>query len=181
MRLFAQTLTRDVKKWFKALPANHIADLVTFHRLFIDIWERKKNPLKILYKYDNIRRAPNESAQDSCTRFNSIYNAIPANIKPPPDLALIKFHDGFDTDMSYQLKERNPETLEQMQSNDVSVEASLLAMKARMRNEKRVVIKEETSTSDGKIHSLEKSVQRINDRLENMERKTQWENQHPPL
>ena len=99
MRLFAQTLTGDVKKWFKALPANHIADLAFFHRLFIDRWERKKNPLQILLEYDNIRRYPNESVQDYCTRFNSIYNAIPANLKPPPDLALIKFPNGFDIDM----------------------------------------------------------------------------------
>jgi len=84
MRLFAQTLTRYVKKWVKGLPANHIADLVAFHRLFIDRWERKKNPLQIISEYDNIRRAPNELVHDYCTRFNSIYNAIPTNIKPPP-------------------------------------------------------------------------------------------------
>ena len=111
MRLFAQTLTRDVKKWFKALPANHIADLATFHRLFIDRWERKENPLQILFEYDNIRRAPNETVQDYCTRFNRIYNAIHTNIKPPPDLALIKFPNGFDTEMSYQLRERYPKEL----------------------------------------------------------------------
>lgn len=64
-----------------------------------------------------------------------------------------------------------------MKSNAVSVENNLLVKKTRMRNEKRVVIKEETSTSDGKIDSLAKSVERIMDRLENMERKTQWENQ----
>lgn len=61
MRLFSQTLTRDVKKWFKTFPANHIADLANFHRLFINRWERKKNPLQILFEYENIRRAPNES------------------------------------------------------------------------------------------------------------------------
>ena len=48
MRLFAQTLTRDVKKWFKGLPTNHIVDLGAFHRLFINRWERNKNPLQIL-------------------------------------------------------------------------------------------------------------------------------------
>ena len=74
--------------------------------------------------------------------------------------------------MSYQLRERNHETLEQMQSNVVSVEANLLAKKSRMRNEKRVISKEETSTSDGKIDSLAKIVERIMDRLENMERKS---------
>lgn len=67
-----------------------------------------------------------------------------------------------------------------MQSNDVSVEANLLAKNARMRNERRVVIKGKTSTSDGKIYSLAKNVERIMDRLENKERKTQWENKQPP-
>lgn len=174
MILFAQTLTGDVKKWFKAFPANYIADLTNFQRLFIDRWERKKTPLQILSEYDNIRRAPNEPVQDYCTRFNNIYNAIPANIKPPPDLALIKFPDGFDADMSYQLRERNPETLEQKKRNAVSVEGNLLAKKARMRNEKKVVFKEEVSTSDGKVDVLAKSLERIMDRLENMERKNQW-------
>jgi len=42
MRLFSQTLTGDVKKWFKGLPTNHIAYLVAFHRLFIDRWGIKK-------------------------------------------------------------------------------------------------------------------------------------------
>jgi len=90
MRLFSQTLVGDANKWFKGLLANHITDLVALNRLFIDRWERRKNPLQILSEYDNIRRAPNESVQDYCTRFNNIYNAIPTNIKPPPNLALIK-------------------------------------------------------------------------------------------
>lgn len=36
MRLFSQTLIGDVKNWFKAFPANHIAELTNFQRLFID-------------------------------------------------------------------------------------------------------------------------------------------------
>lgn len=74
--------------------------------------------------------------------------------------------------MSNQLRERNPKTLENMQSNFVSVEANLLAKRARMRNEKIVIIKEEPSTSDGKIENLAKSVERIMYKLENMERKS---------
>ena len=60
MRLFAQTLAGEVKKWFKALPANHIVDLENFHRLFINTWEKKKKPLQIFSEYENIIRAPNE-------------------------------------------------------------------------------------------------------------------------
>jgi len=102
-------LTGDVKKWFKAFPANHIVDLANFQRLFIDRWEKKKNPLQILLEYENIKRGPNETVQDYSTRFINIYNAILVNLIPPPDLALIKFPDGFDTDMTYQLRERNPQ------------------------------------------------------------------------
>jgi hypothetical protein len=52
--------------------------------------------------------------QDYCTRFNNLYNAIPADIKPPQGLTLIKFPYGFDVDMSYQLREGNYATLEDM-------------------------------------------------------------------
>ena len=40
-----------------------------------------------------------------------------------------------------------------------------------MRNERRVTIKDEPSTLDSKIDSLAKTMEKIMDRLENMERK----------
>ena len=147
--------------------------------MFIDKWEKKKNLLQILSEYENIRRGPNETVQDYCTRFNNIYNAIPFNLRTPPNLALIKFSDGFDTDMSYQLRERNPPTLEEMQSIAVSVEANLLAKRARVKNEKRTT-KDETSPSDLKIDNLAKNMERLMERIGNMERKPQWGNQQAP-
>ena len=56
------------------------------------------------------------------------------------------------------MRERNLETLEQMQINFVSVEANLLAKKARLRNEMRVTIKEETSTSKFENKSIRKKI-----------------------
>ena len=64
-----------------------------------------------------------------------------------------------------------------MKSNVVSVEEKLLANKARLRNERRVTIKEETSTSDPEIDNVAKKLERMMDRLYNMERKPQWDNQ----
>lgn len=114
IRLFSQTLIGDVNKWFKSFLSNHIADLENFQRLFIDRWENKKDPLQILLEYENIRRRPNETIQCYCTIFNNICNAVPVNLRPPPNLALIKFPNGFNIDMAYQLSERNPPTLEEM-------------------------------------------------------------------
>ena len=180
MRLFTKTLAGDVRKWFISLPDNSIDSLEEFHQQFLNRWEKKKNPLQILSEYENIRRGPNETVQGYCTRFNSIYNAISVNLRPPHDLALIKFPDGFDIDMAYQLRERNPPTLEEMQSVVVSVEANLLAKGVRVRNEKRGTVKDESSPSDIKIDILAKSMERLMDRIDNIERKPQWDNQQAP-
>ena len=64
--------------------------------------------------------------QDYVTRFNEAYNAIPQNLIRPPDSVLIKFPDGFDSDMVCQLRERAPQNLEEIQSIVVSVEANLI-------------------------------------------------------
>ena len=84
MRLFAQTLTGAVKKWFKGLNPGSIVDLEVFHRLFLNKWEKKKNPLQILSEFDVMKRAPNETVQDYCTRYNRVYNSIPSNLIPTP-------------------------------------------------------------------------------------------------
>ena len=58
-----------------------------------------------------------------------------------------------------------------MQTNDVSVESNLLAKRARLRNERRVTIKEEASNSNLKIDQLAKNLERMMDRLDNIERR----------
>jgi hypothetical protein len=167
MRLFAQSLTGDIKKWYKGLRDASILDLTAFQMSFLDRWEVKKNPLQILSEYESIRRNQGETVQDYCTHFNNLYNAIPVDIKPPQGLALIKFPNGFDADMSYQLRERNSTTLEDMQKSAISVEANLLEKRACQRSERRVTIKEEPSTStlDSKLNSLARAMERMMERL----------------
>jgi hypothetical protein len=83
MRLFSQSLIGDVKKWYKGLRVASILDLTAFQRIFLDRWEVKNNPLRILSEYENIRRNQCEAVQDYCTHFNNLYNAISTEIKPP--------------------------------------------------------------------------------------------------
>lgn len=56
MRMFAQILGGQVKKWFKGLTPNSVRDLPSLHKLFINKWEVKKNPLQILSEYEKIKR-----------------------------------------------------------------------------------------------------------------------------
>ena len=124
-----------------------------------------------------MKRTPNETVQDYCTRYNKFYNSIPANLKPTPNSVLLKFPDVFDTKTDYKLRERNVDTLEQMKTDVVSVEVNILARKPRLRNERRVTIKGEASSSDVKIDQLAKNLERMMDRLDNIERRPQWDNQ----
>lgn len=165
MRLFVQIFGGQVWKWFKVLPTASITTSPVLHRVFLDRWEVKKNPLQILFKYENIKRNTNESVQDYCVRFNVVYNAILANIKPLEGLALLKFPDSFHANMAYQLRECDPTTLEYMQKNVVNVEENLQAKRARMRSKKRVTIKEEESTSDVKMDTLIRTVEKLVDRI----------------
>jgi len=175
MRIFVQSLTGDVRTWFRSLPANSITTPDELYQSFTNRWEKKKDPLHILGEYDMIKRGPQETVLEYCARFNNVYNAIPQNLRPPPDLALYKFPDGFDPDMAYQLKERAPQTLEEAQRVAVTVEANLIAKRNRAKIEKRVAFKEEPSALDQKLDAIISGMKRLGDRVESVERKSSWE------
>ena len=177
MRIFVQSLTGDVRTWFRSLAANSITTPDELYQSFTNRWEKKKDPLHILAEYDTIKRGPQETVLEYCARFNNVYNAIPQNLRPPPDLALYKFLDGFDPNMAYQLKERAPQTLADMQNVAVSVEANLIAKRNRARMERRTTFKEEPSAFDQKLDAIINGLQRLGERVENVERKASWEGQ----
>jgi len=76
-------------------------------------------------------------------------------------LALIKFPNGFDTDMAYQLRERDLATLEDVQKIAVNVEENLLAKRAKARAEKKVTIKEESYALDQVLRKVEQILDRM--------------------
>jgi len=155
MRLFVQTFAGEVRKWFIGFPVARIITLAEFQRQFLARWEVKKNPLEILVEYEQIKRNVGESVQDYCIRFNSNYNEILGHLRPPVGLAMMKFLDGFDAEMDYQLRERELTTMEDMQKITVNVEANLLSKRARAKAEKKVTVKEESSSMDQLLKKVE--------------------------
>jgi hypothetical protein len=98
VRLFAQSLSGEVRKWFKSLPTASIPDFAAFETLFLARWGDKKNPLQLLTQYNNIKRSPSETVQEFSTRFMRVYNSIPTEVKPPPGAAQLRYVDSFDND-----------------------------------------------------------------------------------
>ena len=62
-------------------------------------------------------------------------------------MALVRYPEGLDLDMMYQLRERDYLTLEDMQKGAVSVEANIIEKRNRLRSEKRVTYKDDTTPS----------------------------------
>jgi hypothetical protein len=63
MRLFAQSLAGEVRKWFRGLPTTSIQNFEAFERSFLAKWGDKKKPLQFLTQYNNMIRSPDETIQ----------------------------------------------------------------------------------------------------------------------
>ena len=79
--------------------------------------------------------------------------------------------------MAYQLRERAPQTLADMQNIAVSVEENLIAKRNRAKVERRTTFKEEPSALDQKLDAIINGMHKLGDRVENVERKSSWEAQ----
>lgn len=77
-------------------------------------------------EYWNLKRQSDETVQDFLIRFNSVYDFIPTDRKPPLGLTMLHYLDGFDAEIVYYLRVRNSSTLEDMQKNVIDVEMNLL-------------------------------------------------------
>lgn len=84
--------------------------------------------------------------------------------------------------MEYQLRERDPATLEEMKANAIKVEANILAKKVKLKSECRVTIKQEPSTSivDHKIDNLVRVVNKMMQKVNINEQTQARENQNAP-
>jgi hypothetical protein len=135
--IFSLSLQGKAKEWFKNLSATSIYDFNQFVNLFLNKWVIKRNIFLILEEYDHLKRQPGEIVQHFSTRFNQVYHSMPADIKPPPGLALLHYSDAFDLEMAFHLRERNTTTLEEIHNNAIGVEVDLLIKNSKLKGKKK--------------------------------------------
>jgi hypothetical protein len=76
MWLFVQSLSGDVRNWFKLLPSASIQNLSAFETSFLDKWGDNKNPLQLLTQYNNMKKALEETMHEFSAHFLKVYNSI---------------------------------------------------------------------------------------------------------
>jgi hypothetical protein len=127
MRLFAQSLAGEVKKWFRSLPSASILNFEAFEMSFLAKWGDKKKPLQFLTQYNNMRRSHDETMQDFSTRFIKVYNSIPIEVKPPPRVTQLRYADFFESDFVFLLRETRSTSLYDMMIDAIEVEVNLMS------------------------------------------------------
>ena len=174
MRMFAWSLSREAKKWYKYFPPRSILNFVGFQTAFLERWDDKKIPLQLLSHYNNLKKGGFESVHEFSSRFMRAYNSIPANIKPSPRTAKLHYVDAFDNDFVLLLRERKSATLLAMFTYALEVEANMMAcekikLRAKVNRRKgREEIHPNSSTSsssDVKLEMMLKTMEQLMYRL----------------
>jgi hypothetical protein len=164
--MFALSLQGKVKNWFRNLPAANIRNFHQFMQVFLDRWVVMGNVFLILEEYDHLKRKPGETIHQFSARFNKVYHAIPADIRPPPGSTHLHYPDAFDPEMTFQLRERNTVSLEEIQNIAVDVEANLLIKRSKVKNKENEQLKSSEAKLDILASAMEKMMQRINRKYE---------------
>jgi hypothetical protein len=162
IRMFALSLGGKVKDWFKNLPAASIRNFNQFMQVFLDRWVVMRNVFLLLEEYDHLKRNPGETIHQFSARFNKVYHAIPTDIRPPPGSAHLHYPDAFDPEMTFQLRERNTASLEEMQSIAVDVETNLLIKRSKLKDKEMEQLKSSEAKLQILASAMEKLMQKIN-------------------
>ena len=128
--MFALSLQGKIKSWFKDLPAASITNFHQFTQIFLDRWVVMGNKVLIIKEYNQLKRQLGETIQNFSAKFNKVYHAMPANLKPPLGCVLLHYPDSFDPELVFQIRKKDPLTLEEMQRIAVDVEFNILNKEA---------------------------------------------------
>ena len=172
MTLFAQSLSREVKKWFRTLLVGSILNSQHFEHIFFYKWEEKKNHVQLVPQYNQLKRGNDEGVKNFSNKFNKIYNSLPVQCKPREGMVKLHYAEGFDDDFALLLRERRSTTLADIMNDAIEVEVNLIASKKGKYRFETKKVKEEVqpstsqSTADSKIDSMLKVMERLtkNDR-----------------
>ena len=115
------------------------------------------NIFLILEEYEHLKRQPGETVHQFSARFNQVYHAIPADIRPPPGAAHLHYPDAFDPEMTFQLRERNTASLEEMQKIAVDVETNLLIKRTQLKDKEM----EQLKSSEAKLEILASAMEEM--------------------
>ena len=111
MKLFVQSLIKDVRDQFRILPDDCISSWNDLEKLFKELYGDNTNIFFMLNDFNNIKKNPNESTFDFNVRFQKGMYKLFQVMKLNEDVFLTTYFNTFDSKMVYQLRDKEPKTL----------------------------------------------------------------------
>lgn len=151
----------------KALTPGSIHNWNEFEDTFLIKWGNRTNPVQTLTEYNSLRIFFDESVQNFSKMFNKVFDSILAHLKPPQELAQMRYFESFDYEFSILLRETESPSLVEMKNDAVKVEVNMIAAKKSKMDKTKLKEEEKpsSSTSDDKFDSMMKTMENLMDRL----------------
>ena len=115
-----------------------------------------------------MKRSLDETVQEFSTRFMKVYNAIPAEVKPPPRAVQLRYVDSFESDFALLLREQIYDTLYDMMTDAIEVEVNLMASRKIKDNFGRDMNKTQDKAQPSTSQTLEERFETMMRTMERM-------------
>lgn len=86
-----------------------------------------KDHVHFLTEFEELKRNPSEPVAIFIKRFNKLYHKMRVDCKPPIIIAKVRFSKAFEDEFVVMLRERVSNTLDDMHTNFIEVEANRFA------------------------------------------------------
>lgn len=127
MHIFVHSLEGDARSCFINLTTNTISNFQQLHEYFLRRWGKRKDPFKLLIKFNSLRKNDVEGVTSFNPKFLKSYHAILKNVRPLEVVAMTTYtiaHDSFFSTL--KLIERHSSDLKAMFDEALEVEGNML-------------------------------------------------------
>jgi hypothetical protein len=129
MKLFSATLLDASRRWYLILPDGGIKTMDTLEESFLKRWSIKEDPNMLLTRLNSLWKHENKSIREFHTRFETLLQKIPASHHPKGDYLVHIYTKSFNGQLGYLLKDKNPQSIQEVQELASKIEGNLLSSK----------------------------------------------------
>lgn len=127
MKLFVLSLEDEASEWFQDQDNKIFKDLKGIIEAFDYRWGDRKDSYALLSALHSSHKEENENIEDFNKRFNDIIRNLPLNIQPPDASLVIYYIQAFDEDMSYLIRDKEPNDLKDAQNKAIKIDKNMRA------------------------------------------------------
>jgi hypothetical protein len=123
----SSSLEGEARTWYKSLPDASIVGWDSFQEKFTKRWVNKPDNSSLINAFTHIKKNWDETFIDFNARLSKNYYKFPITIRPNVVCAFIFYLEAFDGILGIFLRNKEPQTLEEVQVVPIKLERDFMA------------------------------------------------------